>query len=235
MGQEHEEGGQGPEGHRRHGSSSTALTNKKQPVSIAAKSYMGRIQVSIPRYTPSRPLHIRGKSHSGSVHIFFPPTFSGLVSWRTESGVLKLSPALRERYVNLGETFKHRGTAMLLAKGQPRPAGSTVGKVKGAVERKGLQPKSSKGGSTSRPITPPDSSTAPSSPTSPTATLVDQEDSTQGPELGLPAKAAATVVSATGAVTRGDACELITTYGSIFLYEVGEKPAGSAKESCLLM
>lgn len=292
---------------------------KNQPVSVAAKSYMGRIHLSIvstavrvsqpsmfcgtdtdssstallsphfqPQYTPSRPLHLRAKSHSGSLHICIPPTFSGLVSWKTESGVLKLSAGIKARYTGLGESFKHRGVGIVVAQGQALPAGHVVGKAKAVVEKKGLQPKLKIKGSSSRPgsagsVGPtivatappapaqrgplpsansstsvsretsndgsatlvsgrssPNHSTAPSSPShshSPTRSLVALVDSPNGPELGLPAHAAATSATASGTATRGDACELITTYGNIHLYEVGEKLAlgTSAAESCCVM
>ncbi|PWN19961.1 hypothetical protein BCV69DRAFT_299719 [Microstroma glucosiphilum] len=259
---------------------------KNQPVSVAAKSYMGRIHLSIPQYTPSRPLHLRAKSHSGSLHICVPPTFSGLVSWKTESGVLKLSPGIKARYTGLGEAFKHRGVGIVVAHGQALPAGHVVGQAKAVVEKKGLQPRLMMRGSKSRPgsagsvgpqfgatpATPsrgvltsanssasvsretsndgsatlvsgrssPNHSTAPSSPTnshSPSRSLVSVGDTPNGPELGLPAHAAATSATASGTATRGDACELITTYGNIHLYEVGEKLAlgTSAADSCCVM
>lgn len=232
---------------------------------------------SQPRYTPSHPLHLRAKSHNGSVHIVLPPTFSGLVSWRTESGQLKLSHAIQERYINLGEAFKHRGTGMLLAKGQPKPGGHAVGQAKAVVEKKGLQPKLRK--SKSRPTTPdlktamahagasaagaasgnsspnnsfrhsqhlasgrtsPSHSSGQASPTATTpasgAATVVEGDSPEGPGLGLPAHAAETAAKAGAAVTRGDACELITTYGNIYLYEVGEKVnAAGLSEGCCVM
>ncbi|CAO1616323.1 unnamed protein product [Sympodiomycopsis kandeliae] len=226
------------------------VVSKNKPVSVAAKSYMGRIHMAIPQYTPSRPLHLRAKSHNGSLYIFLPPTFSGLVSWRADSGSLKLSHAIRQRYISLGEAHKRRGTGMLLAKGQKKPEAHSkaVGRAKDVVEKKGLQPVSENDGSNtggtnsptgtlsgsssvaempSQPSSSKDAdSTAPSSPSS----------SSGSGELGLPATAAATAVSASGTVTRGDACELITKNGTIYLFEVGERQgSASLMESCSIM
>lgn len=66
------------------------------------------------------PLHIRARSYGGSIYIFLPPTFSGLISWKADSGSLRLSNAVCKRYMALGELFKHRGIGMLLPRGHKR-------------------------------------------------------------------------------------------------------------------
>lgn len=197
-----------------------------------------------PRYTASCPLHIRAKSHNGAIHIHLPPSFSGLVSWRSENGVLHLSPKIKERYVALGESYKHRGVGVLTAQGESKPNEQTVGKVKAKAEKKGLRPKSSSGGkggssSSTTPATsrggspeigvnagPPGSLAGPSS----SSVAGGGEVSEKG--LGLPANAAAVAASVSGSVTRGDACELISTYGSIYLYEASE--GMGLRESCVI-
>ncbi|CAO1618304.1 unnamed protein product [Parajaminaea phylloscopi] len=239
----------GPEQHRQGITEKTPA--KGLPVSVAAKSYMGRVHVSIPRYTPNRPLHVRAKTHSGAVHIHLPPTFSGLVSWRSDQGSLKLSPKIKQRYVSLGQTFKHRGVGMVLAEGQQRPSGQAVGKAKHIAEKKGLKPKSdpSVGGSgANSAATTAVNTPSTSRPGTPTAAGRSMEgygfpvteptghDTVKG-ELGMPATAAATSASMGGGATRGDACELISTYGNINVYEVGERMSGTAslQESCTVM
>ncbi|PWN46170.1 hypothetical protein IE81DRAFT_344225 [Ceraceosorus guamensis] len=92
-------------------------TEKRRPVGIHAKSYMGSVRVAIPQYTLSTPLTIRLKSKSGDVHLFLPPSFSGMLSWSTETGKLKLSKAIQERYEELGEKHKHRGVGRLKSAG----------------------------------------------------------------------------------------------------------------------
>ncbi|PWN49733.1 hypothetical protein IE53DRAFT_369515, partial [Violaceomyces palustris] len=67
-----------------------------------------------PSYSGSRPLHIRVKSHSGQIHLYLPPSFSGLLSWKSDSGTLKLSPTFSQRFKLLDDrTHKHRGTAKI--------------------------------------------------------------------------------------------------------------------------
>ena len=66
------------------------------------------------------PLHIRARSYGGSIYVFLPPTFSGLISWKADSGSLRLSNAIGKRYMPLGELFKHRGIGMLLPRGHKR-------------------------------------------------------------------------------------------------------------------
>lgn len=181
---------QGPEGE---------APSKTKPVSVNAKSTLGRVHVAVPRYTSSRPLAVRAKSTNGAVHVQLPPQFSGLVSWRTERGELRLSPKMRERYVSLGESYKHRGVGMIVRMGQNLPSGQTVGQAKAVAEKKGLKAKGAGGKKGSRPTTP-DAAAVPAG---------------EEKELGLPAAAAATAASVSGQATRGDAVELISTYGNI--------------------
>lgn len=272
--------------HRKGPSSSITkdgtLVSKNKPVSVAAKSYMGRISMSIvsvfcqgkcaharsspltrlsdvhlqPQYTPSRPLHLRAKSHNGSLYIFLPPTFSGLVSWTADSGSLKLSHAIRDRYISLGENFKHRGTGMLLPRGQKKTEAhnKAAGKAKVVLEKKGLQPvgdgnEATQGstqtsapstGGTNTPTTGSLSGASSVADLSSSFTSATERPApttaSESPELGLPATAAATAAHASGTVTRGDACELITRNGAIHIYEVGEKGAGgSLADNCVVI
>lgn len=66
-----------------------------------------------PQYTCKHPLHIRAKSHNGSVHVHIPPTFSGLLRWTCASGQFKPSKAIASRYVPVGEQHKHRGVGRI--------------------------------------------------------------------------------------------------------------------------
>lgn len=148
--------------------------------------------------------------------------------------------------MSLGENFKHRGVGMIMAEGQQRPSGQAVRKAKHVAEKKGLKPKSPPS-TTSRPTSASNSTTttavnspAPSRPPSPAPGGLGGEGEGKSEvgqvkgELGMPATAAATAASVGGAATRGDACEFISTYGNINVYEAGERMIGSAgiQESC---
>lgn len=84
-----------------------------KPVLIMAKTTMGNLKIEVPMYTPPQPLHIRAKSHAGSVLVHIPPTFSGLLSWQCESGGFKPSADVLARYTPVGEQKKHRGVGKI--------------------------------------------------------------------------------------------------------------------------
>jgi len=67
-----------------------------------------------PQYQISAPLSIRAKSKGGDVHVHLPPTFSGMLSWVSESGTLRLSPGVQARYTPVGESKKHRGVGRIV-------------------------------------------------------------------------------------------------------------------------
>lgn len=152
---------------------------------------------------------------------------------------MKLSPKIKERYVTLGETFKHRGVGMILAEGQRAPSEQAVGKARHVAEKKGLKPQSSKG-SQSGSLPGSTTTTAVNTPIgsrAPSPTLADEggEGKIKG-ELGMPATAAATAASVSGAATRGDACELTSVLGNINILEVGESMSSAAtlQEACII-
>lgn len=64
-----------------------------------------------PQYPCARPLRLRCKTHAGGdIHLYLPPTFSGLLSFTSEAGKLRLSPTMQARCKQMGnETHKHRG------------------------------------------------------------------------------------------------------------------------------
>ncbi|KAN0066252.1 hypothetical protein ACQY0O_000346 [Thecaphora frezii] len=89
--------------------------NLGKPVSVSAKSVVGNVTLSVPDYTGSRPLHIRAKTTKGDITVYLPATFAGLLTWKTETGSLKLSPAVQGRYKCLDDRqHKHRGTAKIV-------------------------------------------------------------------------------------------------------------------------
>ncbi|SPO27131.1 uncharacterized protein UTRI_10592_B [Ustilago trichophora] len=96
-----------------------AATGKKpgeKPILISAKTgSMGSISLTVPTYTGSRPLNIRAKTSSGNITLFLPTSFSGLLNWSSETGTLKVSPAMQQRFKLLDpQPHKHRGTAKIV-------------------------------------------------------------------------------------------------------------------------
>ena len=87
----------------------------KKPILVSAKTgSVGAISLSVPEYHGARPLSIRAKSNNGNITIFLPTSFSGLLNWGSETGTLKVSPAMRQRFKLLDpEPHKHRGTAKI--------------------------------------------------------------------------------------------------------------------------
>lgn len=57
------------------------------------------------------------------MHVHLPPTFSGMLSWVSESGTLRLSPEVQARYTAIGEAKKHRGVGRIVP---PDAAGAEV-------------------------------------------------------------------------------------------------------------
>lgn len=95
--------------------SPTAKKPAEKPILISAKTRsVGSITLSIPEYLGARPLNIRAKSVNGNITIFLPSSFSGLLNWTSETGTLKVSPAMQQRFKLLdSQPHKHRGTAKI--------------------------------------------------------------------------------------------------------------------------
>ncbi|SNX85561.1 uncharacterized protein MEPE_04270 [Melanopsichium pennsylvanicum] len=103
----------------RTSSDTTASGGKKpaeKPILISAKTgSVGSISLTVPQYIGARPLNIRAKSSNGNITIFLPPSFSGLLNWASETGTLKVSPAMQQRFKLLDmQPHKHRGTAKIV-------------------------------------------------------------------------------------------------------------------------
>ncbi|KAJ9480218.1 putative fungal zinc cluster transcription factor [Pseudozyma hubeiensis] len=99
-------------------SETSSSTPKKadKPILISAKTgSVGSISLTIPSYIGSRPLNIRAKSVNGNIVIYLPESFSGLLNWTSETGTLKLSPAVQQRFKCLDSPpHKHKGTAKIV-------------------------------------------------------------------------------------------------------------------------
>ncbi|KIS69557.1 uncharacterized protein UMAG_02094 [Mycosarcoma maydis] len=97
-------------------SASSAKKPAEKPILISAKTgSVGSICLSIPTYTGARPLHIRAKSVNGNITVFLPTSFSGLLNWTSETGSLKVSSAMQQRFKSLDSPpHKHRGTAKIV-------------------------------------------------------------------------------------------------------------------------
>lgn len=97
---------------------STSAPPKKQvekPIYIFAKTgSVGSITLTIPEYIGARPLSIRAKTHHGNITIYLPSSFSGLLNWTSETGSLRVSHAMQQRFKLLDpQPRKHRGTAKI--------------------------------------------------------------------------------------------------------------------------
>ncbi|EPQ32177.1 uncharacterized protein PFL1_00374 [Pseudozyma flocculosa PF-1] len=89
--------------------------NLGKPVTVSAKSVLGNVVLKVPEYHGSRPLHLRAKTTKGDLTVFLPASFAGLLTWKSESGTLKLSQAIQARYKRLDDrAHKHRGTAKII-------------------------------------------------------------------------------------------------------------------------
>lgn len=101
-------------------SSPTADANAKKaaekPIFISAKTgSVGSISLTIPEYIGARPLNIRAKSYNGNITIYLPSSFSGLLNWNSDTGTLKVSSTMQQRFKLLdSEPKKHRGTAKIV-------------------------------------------------------------------------------------------------------------------------
>ena len=86
-----------------------------KPISVSAQTGTASISLTVPEYSGSRPLHIRVKANHGNLTVALPQSFAGLLSWRTETGSLKLSDSIQARYKLLDDRpHKHRGTARIV-------------------------------------------------------------------------------------------------------------------------
>ncbi|EST04719.1 hypothetical protein PSEUBRA_006001 [Kalmanozyma brasiliensis GHG001] len=88
----------------------------EKPVLVSAQTAsLGSITLAIPAYSGARPLNIRAKSHSGNITVYLPSSFSGLLNWSSETGTLKVSKAMQQRFKALDSPpHKHRGTAKIV-------------------------------------------------------------------------------------------------------------------------
>ncbi|TKY86125.1 hypothetical protein EX895_004950 [Sporisorium graminicola] len=88
---------------------------KQKPILVSAKTgSVGSISLTIPTYHGARPLNIRAKSYSGNITIYLPTSFSGLLTWTSETGTLKVSKTMQHRFKSLDNPpHKHRGTAKI--------------------------------------------------------------------------------------------------------------------------
>ncbi|SPC67444.1 uncharacterized protein UHOD_03476 [Ustilago sp. UG-2017b] len=93
----------------------SASAPDSKPVLISAKTgSLGSISLSIPSYSGARPLDIRAKSYNGNITVFLPTSFAGMLKWNSETGTLKVSPAMQQRFKLLDpQPHKHRGTAKI--------------------------------------------------------------------------------------------------------------------------
>lgn len=100
-------------------SSTTSHLNKaltEKPILITAHTRsVGSITLTVPEYIGARPLHIWAKSASGNITIFLPTSFSGLLNWSSDTGTLKLSSTVQQRFQSLdSEPHKHKGLARII-------------------------------------------------------------------------------------------------------------------------
>lgn len=95
-------------------SESTATSDSK-PILVSAKTgSLGSISLSIPSYAGARPLDIRAKSYNGNITVYLPSSFGGMLKWNSETGILKVSPAMQQRFKLLdSQPHKHKGTAKI--------------------------------------------------------------------------------------------------------------------------
>ena len=86
-----------------------------KPILISAKTAsVASIHLTIPSYTGARPLHIKAKSHNGTITIYLPSSFAGLLKWSSETASLKVSKQMQHRFKALDNPqHKHRGTAKI--------------------------------------------------------------------------------------------------------------------------
>lgn len=87
----------------------------QKPVLISAKTgSVGSVNLTIPSYTGARPLTIKAKSYNGNITIYLPSSFGGMLTWNSETGTLKVSKAMQQRFKALDNPqHKHRGTAKI--------------------------------------------------------------------------------------------------------------------------
>lgn len=88
----------------------------EKPVLISALTgSLGSITLLVPSYAGARPLNIRAKSNNGNITIYLPSSFAGLLNWSSETGTLKVSKAMQQRFKALDSPpHKHRGTAKIV-------------------------------------------------------------------------------------------------------------------------
>lgn len=93
----------------------TTAESAVKPILISAKTgAVATIVLTIPAYTGARPLDIRAKSYNGSITIYLPASFAGMLSWTSETGSLKVSPAMQQRFKLLDpQPRKRKGTAKI--------------------------------------------------------------------------------------------------------------------------
>lgn len=94
---------------------SSPSSSKAKPILVSAKTgAVGSISLTIPDYSGARPLHIKAKSSGGNITIYLPSSFSGLLNWSSETGTLKVSHAMQQRFKLVSEPHKHKGTAKIV-------------------------------------------------------------------------------------------------------------------------
>ncbi|CDR98960.1 uncharacterized protein SPSC_06254 [Sporisorium scitamineum] len=88
----------------------------EKPILVSAKTgSVGSISLSVPSYHGARPLNIRAKSYNGNITIHLPTSFCGLLNWTSETGTLKVSKTMQQRFKSLDNPpHKHRGTAKIV-------------------------------------------------------------------------------------------------------------------------
>lgn len=62
------------------------------PVLVHARSTHGSVVTHVPQYAGKRPLHVQAHSAMNNVTVILPRSFNGVLSWKTESGSMTLSP-----------------------------------------------------------------------------------------------------------------------------------------------
>ncbi len=88
----------------------------EKPILVSALTgSLGSITLLVPSYSGARPLNIRAKSNNGNITIYLPSSFAGLLNWSSETGTLKVSKAMQQRFKPLDSPpHKHRGTAKIV-------------------------------------------------------------------------------------------------------------------------
>ncbi|WFD45176.1 hypothetical protein MPSI1_003854 [Malassezia psittaci] len=89
---------------------------RKNAVFISAKSVSNSVTVHVPEYFGRRPLHIRCKSTAGHVTVMLPPSFNGMISWRSETGTIQTSKDVTSHVKRLdADQNKRHGTMKFVA------------------------------------------------------------------------------------------------------------------------